>query len=628
MARLTFDPRTEDSANAPLEIVFDTGGAVQVAAMNFPPPPQETVGPGSISTEGDQIAARRHQNRPISIGLDVIEPSASASTNLVTNPSLELDTDGWSDTGSIFIGNPGGVTFNRASGGEAGDYSLGVSCAGAADQGVYISLGSLTAGISYYARVNLGVGAGGSSVKVAVGRATSPYTEHVVVAAATTVAHTTYGLVFTPAVTATYHLYARITGTSATYFELDEAFVSASTVATPYFDGDTPGCAWTGTPHASTSNRPASGGPLFRAIIADIEAKAATLAQEGGTLRWINYDGDNFTFDILAAEGAQPPLDITYFAGPVAQIDVNMTALPYARSPEVAYTAHTETSLPWLIFTETGVPGDVPARGRLVITDAQGAADQKTVVWGMESRDLDTSTNLYLQAEAISLTSGNAAVTADAAASGGSKIRFTGAATYSTLNNLGLFSGLTHHGTYRAVARVKTSHIDYRLALRYYPDSGSVVTNATVEVPGPTVNKWHLVDLGLVTVRGDEVPWSFHLLLNSVNTHTLDIDYLLLVPAAEASGQAVSDFTRPLFTNGTLTIAHDSVIAYRPTYGTMRPGYEGDYLFVPPAGGAQRKARFIVKASRDLVGSGSYEDSNFDDLTAQLFVTPRYLSIR
>jgi hypothetical protein len=53
--------------------------------------------------------------------------------------------------------------------------------------------------------------------------------------------------------------------------------------------------------------------------------------------------------------------------------------------------------------------------------------------------------------------------------------------------------------------------------------------------------------------------------------------------------------------------------------------YEGDYLTIPPAGAEGRTARFIVKASRNVPGSGP--DSGIDDISAQLFVTPRYLVV-
>lgn len=53
--------------------------------------------------------------------------------------------------------------------------------------------------------------------------------------------------------------------------------------------------------------------------------------------------------------------------------------------------------------------------------------------------------------------------------------------------------------------------------------------------------------------------------------------------------------------------------------------YEGNYLFVPPSGQEGRTTEVIVKLSRGV--PESMGDSGIDDLSAQLFVTPRYLNV-
>lgn len=61
--------------------------------------------------------------------------------------------------------------------------------------------------------------------------------------------------------------------------------------------------------------------------------------------------------------------------------------------------------------------------------------------------------------------------------------------------------------------------------------------------------------------------------------------------------------------------------------GTLWPkpsSYEGDYLLVPPSGAESRTSRVIVKGSRN----DPFEyDPNIDDISARLFVTPRYLNV-
>lgn len=53
--------------------------------------------------------------------------------------------------------------------------------------------------------------------------------------------------------------------------------------------------------------------------------------------------------------------------------------------------------------------------------------------------------------------------------------------------------------------------------------------------------------------------------------------------------------------------------------------YEGDYLLVPPSGQEARSSELIIKMSRNPIDSGP--DNAIDDLSAQLFITPRYLVV-
>jgi hypothetical protein len=53
--------------------------------------------------------------------------------------------------------------------------------------------------------------------------------------------------------------------------------------------------------------------------------------------------------------------------------------------------------------------------------------------------------------------------------------------------------------------------------------------------------------------------------------------------------------------------------------------YEGDYIRIPPAGREGRTTEIIVKACRNDPATGP--DSGIDDISAQLFYTPRYLVV-
>lgn len=80
-----------------------------------------------------------------------------------------------------------------------------------------------------------------------------------------------------------------------------------------------------------------------------------------------------------------------------------------------------------------------------------------------------------------------------------------------------------------------------------------------------------------------------------------------------------------VFANQSLEVRHDGVRRESPdgTVWVEPSSYVGDYLRVPPSGPEARTLRTIVKLTRGPVTTGS--DSGTDDLSARLFVTPRYL---
>jgi hypothetical protein len=71
---LLFDP-TDEGTGVQLNVWT---GAYGVTAMSFPAPPLETAMAGSIDTEGDLIAARRHQNRTVNLTVEVRGTTAAS----------------------------------------------------------------------------------------------------------------------------------------------------------------------------------------------------------------------------------------------------------------------------------------------------------------------------------------------------------------------------------------------------------------------------------------------------------------------------------------------------------------------------------------------------------------------
>lgn len=211
--------------------------------------------------------ARRYQLPPlVSHPLDdlwsVVVPIAR--TNLVTNPSFETNTTGWSGAGSGSIARVATQQYHGA-------YSLQVTPnGGTADSGAIFQSVSLTGGITY-----------AGSIKI-LGRAGVTY--RIRIYDPTDAAHTSVLYEFVASgrwqwvwvfatINTTASTYAlRVTRSSpvsdASVFYLDgaqiEACAAGEVFPTTYIDGDQaglipnqypPAYTWNGTPHASTSSR-------------------------------------------------------------------------------------------------------------------------------------------------------------------------------------------------------------------------------------------------------------------------------------------------------------------------------------------------------------------------------------
>lgn len=373
-----------------------------------------------------------------------------------------------------------------------------------------------------------------------------------------------------------------------------------------------------------------------RTAVGVLEAKIAKLSLEGGTLKWVNDDGLVQVFDILAAASYDKALDITYFAGRTAIATISLTAKPYLRGTKVTLTAHTEATLPVLMFTETGIAGDVPAPATIAISNPSGVPWQDYVVWGLESRYTATGTSLFLQAENADYASNVAVGPAGATGSGTNKV---------VSNSVGLADGIDLEHTFANVAGT------FRVFGRAYLGTHTAaITTGLIGVNQRTVisngdgGHWLLVDLGVVQARPDE-QHSYRGLNIQVTSRSTTSgnqiywDYILCVPVAEGSGQFTafhgdSDY-------GTVgqkgEVGPDGVWQKDPsaTIWMRNNSYAGDYPMIPPARAEGRTARFIVKTARRSSPStvltspkGVYGDEAIDSLTAQVTYTPRYLNLR
>lgn len=201
-------------------------------------PVHDWVGPNGAPVENNRFG--------------VAPPLSGASllqliTNLITNPSFETNTTGWtSDDGA------GTLTRTRAAA-AVGGWGLQCVTSGTANTGARSPAVSLTAGTQYQACVYVFVPSSTLAVEVIVEDAS-----FVAKATVSVTANTTPQLVRVPVVptgTGNHYLRIRRTPASVSTLLIDGALIAASPYDQVYFDGDQPDSNWTGTAHASTSQK-------------------------------------------------------------------------------------------------------------------------------------------------------------------------------------------------------------------------------------------------------------------------------------------------------------------------------------------------------------------------------------
>jgi hypothetical protein len=392
--------------------------------------------------------------------------------------------------------------------------------------------------------------------------------------------------------------------------------------------------------------QPSGGSPSIGTMVSNLQRKVGKLWREGGTLRRVLPSGDSITFDVLRF-GAR--IDVTsdkrWVNRGLATVTLTFTCKPYGRGAEVDLGDNAETTLPCLIFTGTGIEGDVPALVRLVVDEDGGAEVQKTVLWGFQSRYYDSAASAALFYEAESLTADAASVTAGpAGASGaGNNTMFCGTLPNSGL--VGCFSkeDATHVGTFRVIARVQLPATNAGVVscnLSWHiRDGGAFIENDAVEIPAAYEGSWRLVDLGTFTASNptkgtQKVALSFNA-GSTVANDDIYWDWVALIPVDEGWGQVIDPrsggYVIPI--SGHLEIASTGVLRVASAGSVWgQVSYEGDLPVAPPAGAEGRTLRVFVKATRGrLVGAPDPNSDNADaaieDISAQLFVTPRFLNV-
>lgn len=285
---------------------------------------------------------------------------------------------------------------------------------------------------------------------------------------------------------------------------------------------------------------------LALAAVAAISDKLeeADRQPDGLDLVWTPANGTkSVTFKVLAGEITGLPItmdgdDAGWFKNsPV--ITITLTCKPFGYGPEVTGSG-TSSATPFVTLTVAGVTGDVPAEGRLIVTDA-ATQSRRYAEWGLEQRNYDAATSLLVDSDSM-VVSGTAGTQTtrtgayDPNATGNNVIRATLNRGNVTVATTGV---LAHVGTFRVKARVFASSAAVTVRLVWQEGDGPFRPNPYVIVP--VAGAFAEIDLGLISIPTKTLGtqgW-----LGRVEAHcevagdTVDLDYLVLVPAAEGYGR-------------------------------------------------------------------------------------------
>mgnify|MGYP000297058842 CR=1 FL=1 len=287
---------------------------------------------------------------------------------------------------------------------------------------------------------------------------------------------------------------------------------------------------------------------LAAQAIAGISRKLQECEMEpdGLPLVWTPADGTvvGKTFYVLSGSITELPVswEGLYFAkSPIVTLE--LTCKPHGYGAEVVLSAVSSTE-PVLTLTVANVPGDVPAEGRLIVTDPAGTAQaRRTVEWGLEQRYYNAATSLLIDSDSLVTAgysgTGNTRTGAyDPGAVGNSVVR----ALVGTIPSAVCSTGdQSHVGSFRVRARIfSVGTASTKIRLTWQDGDGPLNSNAYATVPVP--DAWCEVDLGIITITPARIGaqrWLGRLDAFGATgvVETLDVDYLRLVPT-EGYGRA------------------------------------------------------------------------------------------
>jgi hypothetical protein len=257
------------------------------------------------------------------------------------------------------------------------------------------------------------------------------------------------------------------------------------------------------------------------------------------------------TFDVLAGEVSGLPLDLMFVDNNLPRPTIRLVCKPYWRGTEVTGST-ASSSTPFVTQTVSYTTGDVPALGRLIVTDT-ASQPRRHVEWGLENQYYNASTSYLIDSD--DMTSSPTFSGASTSATGAYDPNASGnnALTLTLTPNITAIAGtsnLSHIGTFRVKARVgHGATIDPTIQVRFAWQAADEPWTFNEWATMPTVggSVWHELDLGSITVSpvltGTQ-RWQGRVEARTTPSGiaTTRLDYLVLIPTGEGYGKARAVF--------------------------------------------------------------------------------------
>lgn len=294
------------------------------------------------------------------------------------------------------------------------------------------------------------------------------------------------------------------------------------------------------------------------------KCRLASADSDGVALVWTPANSTrSVTFDVLAGEIPELPIGLSDHAyswfrqRPI--FTLALTCKPYWRGTETL-TSTASSSTPITTLEIANVTGDVPALGRLIVTDT-ATQSRRHVEWGLEGPDTyNSGTSLILDSDSL-VTTGFGGVQATATGAYDPNATGNNVVTASSLQILYSTTPLaivgtgnqSHVGTFRVKARVLVTQPTAKLRFSWQVGDGPFRANAYASVAGYSTG-FQEIDLGLISIApvvSGTQRWTGRVEAYTTaapGTVNVSVDYLLLIPVGEGYGKARGEFTYQLGT--------------------------------------------------------------------------------